>query len=142
MIHWPLIFHYVIGASEYQLSHCCCLKFPKMQFSLSARCPSSMVIHVYMYLVSIIALQYFPGPHKGQVHFSPMRYITIHRAWRLNGFSSHRPDCNWFPPFACISVCLKTKTPKTYCCVQYIYVPALNQLKSCQQIIFMMTCLN
>lgn len=107
-----------------------------MQFSLSARCPSSMVIHVYMYLVSIIALQYFPGPHKGQVHFSPMRYITIHRAWRLNGFSSHRADCNWFPPFACISVCLKTKTPKTYCCVQYIYVPALNQLKSCQQIIF------
>lgn len=42
------------------------LKFPKMQFSLSARCPSSMVIHVYMYLVSVIALQYFPGPTRAK----------------------------------------------------------------------------
>lgn len=47
------------------------LKFPKMQFSLSARCPSSMVIHVYMYLVSVIALQYFPGPTRAKSILAP-----------------------------------------------------------------------
>lgn len=126
MIHWPLIFHCVIGASEYQLSHCCCLKISQNAVLLERTLP---IQHGYIHISSVChCAAIFSWSHKGQVHFSPMRYITIHRAWRLNGFSSHRADCNWFPPFACISVCLKTKTPKTYCCVQYIYVPALNHL--------------
>lgn len=108
--------------------HCCCLKISQNALLLERTLPIQhgyTCIHVPgVYHCAAI----FSWPHKGQVHFSPMRYITIHRAWRLNGFSSHRADCNWFPPFACISVCLKTKTPKTYCCVQYIYVPALNHL--------------
>lgn len=66
----------------------------------------------------------FSWPHKGQVHFSPMRYITIHRAWRLNGFSSHRADFNWFLPFACISsVCLlKRQRPQKPTVVYNIHV--------------------
>lgn len=42
---------------------------------------------------------------------------------------------------AFLYVIQRQRLQKPICCVQYIYVPALNHAKPFQQIIFMVTCL-